>query len=944
MSVSLLMTAMAVGQVPNPPTVTRESLTSLPANSANSITDVTLTSIDEPLDSHWWSFGRRDDANFDRVPDGWVRHVGIGYPKFVRGELVAKDSDLEKKVQQIDAWLIQRWQDLQDRAGTYPWLARLPPPPSVGDLTVDRYLRVELDGGQYELQSPPIDAERKFQYQLSCDILTEGLRYDSVLVEFVFLDSSDREISVTSSQPVTGTTPWTRVEVKTVRPPAGVAKMCVRLIVRRSEDGFEDIRGTIGFDNVRIDQFPQLRVTTEKERGVYQLGEPVLLNASVLGVNTSDAWVDFYLRDHRGNHIGGSRVAIETVSDETRVDWKAPMLEPGFYRVIAKIDRPKSRSQVAAPVQDLAMSSLNVESRLSSETSFVVIDPALSGPVYGPFGWTLPKSVVRMPPRELTQWLKELGVAWVKYPCWLGVDQTKQAEVVAAMMGRLQDAGIHTVGMLDVPPEDEIADYDLRGRSDLVASQLFQNQKVWQPKLESVMSRMTLKIHTWQIGGEADFSFLGRMRVRETVQQISKGLQGYGQPIDVAISWPWLEAKLPDAETSWQAICRSTQPPLQADELNAFLSLNEGSARTDGPSTWLLLDPIDKDLYDLDDRVRDLILRMATVRSHRVEAAFVRDPHHPNHGILKPDGQPDELLLPWRTTSRMIGNLRNTGSMRLRGGSQCMVFAGEDRAVMVLWSPEPTQEKIYLGENVKQVDAWGRISELPVIPDPVQPHQIIEVGPVPTFISGVDPELLAFRMAVDTRPSQFDSLLGQEQEMSVILSNPTHESMVGSMRIMPPEAWTISESLRQWEMLGAGSTVEKFNVVLGNTATIGNYEVPIQFELDTVPPKLITVYRDVSVGPKGLTVKVTTRLLPSDELRVRIDITNQSAQTQAYNANLFAPGRQFQNAFIIIKPGQMTRREIYWERGKQLVGKQMRLRAREQDGDRVMNYTIDVNR
>ena len=199
-------------------------------------------------------------------------------------------------------------------------------------------------------------------------------------------------------------------------------------------------------------------------------------------------------------------------------------------------------------------------------------------------------------------------------------------------------------------------------------------------------------------------------------------------------------------------------------------------------------------------------------------------------------------------------------------------------------------------------------------------------------------------MAVDTRPSQFDSLLAQKQKLSVILTNPTRESLTGSMRIMSPDAWAISNAKRNWEMLGAGSTVEAFDVVLGNTAKIGQYEVPIQFELDTVPPKLITVYRDVSVGPKGLTVKVTTRLLPSKELRVRIDITNQSGQTQAYNANLFARGRQFQNTFIVVQPGKMARRELYWERGEELVGSQMTLRAREQDGDRVMNYTVDVNR
>ena len=582
--------------------------------------------------------------------------------------------------------------------------------------------------------------------------------------------------------------------------------------------------------------------------------------------------------------------------------------------------------------------------KLVSETSFVVIDPSLQGPVYGPFGWTLPKDVIREPPRELVQWLTDLGVAWIKYPCWLGPQDRMSAEKVSVMMARFQESGIQTVGMLDAPPKNEITSYDVRATRDLVAAQLFRDQSIWQPKLEPVMSMLTLKVRKWQIGGERDFSFLGRPLLRESIEQISKGLQGYGQPIEVAVSWPWLEAELPKSESSWQAICRSDQSPLQASELDRFLSLSEGKSPSSGPSTWLLLDPIGKKNYDQDNRVRDLLLRMATVRSHRVEAAFLSDPYDAEHGVIRPDGRPGELLLPWRTTARVIGNLRKTGSLKLRGGSESVVFAGDGKAVMMLWSSEPTQEKIFLGDNVKRVDAWGRVSSLPVIADPVQPHQSIDVGPVPIFITGVDPVLLAFRMSVQTQPEQFDSLLGQEQKLTVLLTNPTRESLVGSMRVAAPEAWTIKNPTRTWETLAGRSASEEFDVILGNTAKIGVHELPIQFELDTVPPKLITVYREINVGPEGLMVKVTTRLLKSKELRVRIDITNRSARRQAYNAHLFAPGRQYQTTFIDIKPDETIRREIYWENGRDLVGRQMILRAGEQDGDRVMNYSIDVNR
>ena len=513
------------------------------------------------------------------------------------------------------------------------------------------------------------------------------------------------------------------------------------------------------------------------------------------------------------------------------------------------------------------------------------------------------------------------------------------------IFSKLQDSGIQTVGVLDVPPEQQVSQYGLRARRDMVAAQLFRDVGTWQPLLEPVMTRLTLKVRTWQLGADRDHSFLGRPRLRESISQISSGLQGFGQPIDVAISWPWLESELPSGESSWQAICRSIDPPMSAQELDAFLSITTKDSRGDGPRTWLMMDPIPASKYDRDSRIRDLVLRMAMIRSHRVQAAFVSNPRDPEQGLLRPSGRPGELLLPWRTTSRLIGNLRKEGSLQLRSGAENLVFVGGDRAVLMLWSAEPTEELIYLGDDIQSVDVWGNVTNLRTEANGNQPVQRIEIGPVPKFIIGADPTLLAFRMSVDVEQKQLDSFLGQVQKLSVSFANPTRDSLVGEMRILSPEAWTVEVPSRNWEALAGRSATHTFNVVLSNTAKIGQYEFPIQFEIDTVPPKLITVYRNVSVGPEGLDLNVTTRLLRDGELRVQIEITNNASRAQSYDCMLFPPpGRQYQRRFITVEPGETVRREIYWDKGKELVGKRMLLRAVEQDGRRILNYSVDVSR
>ncbi len=927
--------------------------TPAPTSTSAPVDDATPTIITRQLKSLVWDFSRTDDANFNNRPDNWKRYEGIGYPSYVGWTIAARDPALEKQMLGIDASLVKQWQAWKP---TFAWL---PLPPSVTDAATDRYLRIDLDGGQFKAQSPTSSASRLYQYRFVADIMTSGLRHDLARAELVFLDSAGNELVAHSSPRIGGTTEWTAVEIPLIRPPMGTAAMMVRVVVDRSLDGLEDIRGTIGFDNLRIDQYPQLQVSTDEVRGVYRVGRPIVATAKLMGLPEGASTVLFSLRDHNDRELKREVLAVSHRPEDadasilttgptrlqdkrasanesdggaalnlnSEVSWSLRPLPPGFYRVAASIHGEQT-------------------SMLATDASFVVIDDIAGRQPHGPFGWTLPNAAGSIPPRELGQWLADLGVAWVKYPCWLEPDDTVGAEEIAATMTKLQESGIQTIGMLGVPPDSVIPKFELRGRRDLVASQLFRDLPTWQPLLEPIMTRLTLKVRTWQLGVDEDHSFLGRPRLRESIEQIAVGLQGFGQPIDVAISWPWSEEELDHDEASWQAVCRSSKPPLSADELDAFLSIGESRLRSsDGPRTWLLVDPIDKKTYDRDARITDLVLRMATVRSHRVQAAFVTNPFDESTGLLRPSGRPGELLLPWRTTSRLIGNLRKTGSLQLPSGVSNTVFVGDDRAVLMMWSSEPREEKLYLGEDVQMVDVWGNVSSLPIEPDPVQPGQRIAVGPVPVFITGADPSLLAFRMSVTLQPDRLDSLLGQVQPLSVTFKNPSRDSLVGNVRLISPPSWTTNSPVRDWEMLPGRSGTQSFDIVLSNTAQVGRYNVPLQFELETVPPKLITVYRQVTVGPDGLELKITTRLLPSGDLRVQIEMSNRSGKPQAYDYFLFPPpGRQYQRRFVTIAPGDTTRQDIYWPGGADLIGQRMLLRAIEEDGDRILNYPIDVQR
>ena len=112
----------------------------------------------------------------------------------------------------------------------------------------------------------------------------------------------------------------------------------------------------------------------------------------------------------------------------------------------------------------------------------------------------------------------------------------------------------------------------------------------WRPQLEPVMSRLSLKVRRWQLGRDDDYSLLKQGSLKEPIEEIARGLQGFGQPLQIlfTLPWPWIEPILGSGSTSWQTNLRSSRKPLTAAELDAALEDRPPSSFSDA-STWVSL-------------------------------------------------------------------------------------------------------------------------------------------------------------------------------------------------------------------------------------------------------------------------------------------------------------------------------------------------------------------
>ncbi|MBB3209431.1 hypothetical protein FHS27_005271 [Rhodopirellula rubra] len=978
------------------------------------------------LKTYRWDFSRSGDSNFDRWPDLFTRHVETGYPEYVRIMITPRDEALESNVLALDTALLLRWPQVRRALKWVPQSELLPPlPPSLADFLVDRCLTIRLDGGQARVTSPSLPTSRRYQYRFSVDVLTKNLTHDSVYAQVIFYDDEGNELQRTSTPAVTRTTRWRSLVIEALTPPRGARQMRVSLNVMGGEDGLQDIRGVVSFDNITFRQFPQMKVSTDQPFGVYRSGERVTATTQLMGLPSEPTRVRLRLLDHNEKELKSAsrelavadfnRPSDEERADESKIDsgkivlssnpdargadqdslwfdWGLSDLEAGFYIIDAAMENERGASlsnrstfvivdRLTDDPREWSPPASNDQGRADQQSVMSVFANQETEIEPLPYGWTMPPDLIsrfrnkQVSGKVVSQWLSNVGVGWAKLPVWFSPEDTASADTAATLASRLRDVGINPVGLLDRPKEEQLNLYRVRERGDARVAGFLNDAGIWRPQLDAIMNRMTFRIRMWQLGDDTDFSFQELPDLSEKISEIADGLQGFGQPLEIMVPWAWLDHSPEIIGDSWKGVVRHLEQPLTSNELDAMLDLEEaansaagypvtqtsstgfgqstggglpglpksGGRRKKG-DTWLTIDPLPAKKYDRDSRITDLVLRMATVRGHKVEAAFVRRPLAPEATLVKSDWHPDDLLLPWRTTSLLLGRARNIGSLRMRGGSQNIVFRSSHSSVILIWSDTPRTERLFLGDNVYQVDVWGRRMELETEKIDGQVIHRVDVDRVPKFLVGIDPALAEFRMSVDIDKKRIDALLGREQPIGVQYKNPIGQSLVGTISIDPPPAWSIQPREREWDLNPFEKGQTDFSIILGNNATIGRFELPIAIKFATSPPTTIRVYRQLEVGPEGFDLVVSTRMV-GDRLRVKIEMTNQTRRTANFDCLLFAGSdRQYERRVLAVGPGETAERNIDWTDGKNLIGQRLLLRAIEQEGNRVINYTFEVTR
>ncbi|MEA1951793.1 MAG: hypothetical protein U9N87_10440, partial [Planctomycetota bacterium] len=648
------------------------------------------------------------DENFDGWPDGWTRRRGAGFPHFV-------DVRISNE------------------------------PSPVGN----HCLRIDLDGAAAVAYSPTIDVSPLYSYVLEGQLKTEGLNFDRAFISLTLLDKKRQRVSTSYSEKFKATDGWKRIRIGPVVPTNEQVRAAVigLHLQPKSQTGFsdeEDLNGAALFDDIWLARLPRMSLTSESPSGIFIDPGKVLVNCLASGFTQKKPRVEFFLEDVGGRQTakhecglvtaGTTRHAeslLDALSDEPigrqgSAQWKPPVTEPGFYRVYAEMKGMEHLRSI----------------HRRQELSFVVIDPRRNEP-RGEFGWNLPQGDRPLPLPTLSRLLGRMGVSYVKYPLWYGQQRGEnEIEELYRFAVKLNSQGIELIGVLDNPPAEVLK--NLPEKNNIQAADIFTSSPaVWLPSIEAVLTRFASRVKWWQLGADRDTSFVDCVNLNANIAKVKDELDRVDHDISLGISWNWMnQIPSPKEQQSWRFTSLSADPPLTHEELKYYLPANSpqaifNDAGLPRSKLWVVLRPIDKHRYSRQTRIDDLVRRMMTAKINGADAVSLTDPFDQRHGLFDAAGMPGELLLPWRTTAAMLDGTRFVGQIQLPRGSRNRIFSRSDKNIMVVWNDKPTEEVIYLGKNVHQIDVWGRKIE----PRMDGHRQIIHVGPTPSFVVGLNKKI-----------------------------------------------------------------------------------------------------------------------------------------------------------------------------------------------------------
>jgi hypothetical protein len=364
--------------------------------------------------------------------------------------------------------------------------------------------------------------------------------------------------------------------------------------------------------------------------------------------------------------------------------------------------------------------------------------------------------------------------------------------------------------------------------------------------------------------------------------------------------------------------------------------------------------PLPAEDYALDMRVINFVQNLVLMKMAGIDSIFLAAPKDEQTGVLRKDGTPNELYLPWRTTATLLSGSRFLGSITLPNRSRNYCFdKGGGKCVMVVWNDgatpdKPILETLYLGNELDTIDVWGKHT----VPQQAGNNQTIPVIPTPLFVTGLNINAVRFRLSMQTGTKVISAIPNRTH--TIPFSYKNESAFPVSIQIVPEEPragdWTITPSLHTANLESGVVNTGAFNLTLLSRADTGRRLFQYNVKITGTDAAEFAVYDEIMIGNPDVYMEFVSRLTDEGDIEVIQVFINNTENVYTYDCRLTVRDRSPKKSQVR-RQGFGRDEQIYTiPRGKALIAsgvKEMMLRADPMnDGARArgepMVYTIPL--
>ena len=873
-------------------------------------------------------FGYAEDRNRDGWPDVWQRHTDRDHPRFNKMGIAARSEipseDLKVIRRTLAQWMLA-WEQRRLPGDIIPESI----PPSIDafleSTVADTCLEIVMNGRSARVESPSFPIDSRNAYRVQMQIMAEMIDPYQVQASVHWLDASGAQISEQPMSPVTRSSDWQLIRIQETSSIPSEAKFCkIRISVTPLNS--QSIQTIVRCDRIRVERIPRIELEVEPSSRIVSVDQGFKVTCKLNEVNPEKTRIQLLARDHEGNDVWQRTNELESSAHDsaevTATSWDLALAEAGFYTLSVRVLEDTS-------LQSHKESGLIVLAREKSST--MAANPRI--------GWSLPTLGSTISLAQLPKLVEFAKIGGIKFSVWLAEPNNASSRPIGWLVENLATKGIKCVGVIDAPgPEGQAKFPDKQGES---LAALLDFPQIWQPMYEPIWRRTSLFLTQFQIGWDREASIGMHSNWLSNVTSLIKQVRTVGA--EAKLTLPWNAFSQPPETTTgtsmppWNRVISFSNPGLTDTEIGAMSQ----DATTEPNARWLSIDPLDRDRYGLEDRVRDLTKRLVAVHQYQWEMAWLSDPTHPQLAVLDAQGGPDELLLPFVRMTDALNGSEDFLAISLNEHVAGTLFRVGNEERGIIYATKPIDTLLCLGDQWTAKDVWGRdVPSVVRLQGDVASRQIA-LGRWPVLLSKVDRTLAQWQVNVGIENPTIENRIGQSEPLRVRLENPEPHAVAGTLEVIAPMLLQDDRVSVKFTAQASTSSFVDVPMRLRYDASQSMEPIDIVVTLNEKPERQFLVQRPVQVGLKDFQLETQSRIDERGNAIIELEMMNLSDQVANFECTLVLPGRP-REKFQIIRLEKRFHRPIFIANGAELRGQSILLRCEEIRTGRVLNHRIEI--